>query len=78
MHGRAVTILGMSIVSTNTAVSSSKMLDESNRGFSLLQRMGWKQGTGLGRKEDGIVVPVRLLRTARRSPPWLTSVAFLC
>lgn len=24
----------------------------------MLQRMGWKQGTGLGRREDGITEPV--------------------
>lgn len=24
----------------------------------MLKRMGWKQGAGLGRKEDGIIEPV--------------------
>lgn len=28
-------------------------LDASNRGFRLLQKMGWKQGTGLGKHEQG-------------------------
>ncbi|KAM3716253.1 putative angiogenic factor [Dirofilaria immitis] len=38
--------------------SSAEMLNESNRGFGMLQRMGWKQGTGLGRREDGITEPL--------------------
>ncbi|EJW80959.1 hypothetical protein WUBG_08133 [Wuchereria bancrofti] len=49
---------GMIVASTNITPSSTKVLNESNRGFSMLQRMGWKQGTGLGRKEDGITEPV--------------------
>lgn len=28
-------------------------LDSSNKGFQLLQKMGWKGGKGLGKKEDG-------------------------
>ncbi|VDN82607.1 unnamed protein product [Brugia pahangi] len=49
---------GMIAASTNIPPSSTKVLNESNRGFNMLQRMGWKQGTGLGRKEDGITEPV--------------------
>ena len=26
----------------------------SNRGYALLQRLGWKEGKGLGRNEDGV------------------------
>ncbi|KAK6109232.1 G-patch domain family protein [Brugia pahangi] len=48
----------MIAASTNIPPSSTKVLNESNRGFNMLQRMGWKQGTGLGRKEDGITEPV--------------------
>lgn len=28
-------------------------LDASNRGFRMLQKMGWKQGAGLGKHEQG-------------------------
>lgn len=48
----------MVVASTDMIPSSSKVLNESNRGFDMLKRMGWKQGTGLGRREDGIVEPV--------------------
>ncbi|KAG2444119.1 hypothetical protein HYH02_009060 [Chlamydomonas schloesseri] len=31
----------------------------SNVGYKLLQKMGWKEGKGLGREESGIVEPIR-------------------
>jgi hypothetical protein len=34
------------------AASAAVAIDASNKGFQLLQKMGWK-GKGLGRKEDG-------------------------
>lgn len=34
------------------AASAAVAIDASNKGFQLLQKMGWK-GRGLGRKEDG-------------------------
>jgi hypothetical protein len=34
-------------------------LSSSNRGFALMKKMGWGQGTGLGRKGDGRISPVR-------------------
>jgi hypothetical protein len=38
----------------DTAVASaSTALDESNKGFQLLAKMGWSRGRGLGRNEDG-------------------------
>ncbi|VDN17682.1 unnamed protein product [Gongylonema pulchrum] len=52
------TISGMTIALAEEKPSSSKVLDESSRGFNLLQKMGWKQGCGLGRKEDGITEPI--------------------
>ncbi|VDO77969.1 unnamed protein product, partial [Onchocerca flexuosa] len=50
---------GVTAASTDM-ISPLTMLNESNRGFGMLQRMGWKQGTGLGRREDGITEPVNL------------------
>merc|ERR1719421_131462 len=31
---------------------------DSGRGFALLEKMGWKAGQGLGRANDGAVLPV--------------------
>ncbi len=41
---------------------TSEMLDESNKGFMMLKKMGWKEGVGLGRYEQGVVEPVRGIR----------------
>eukprot|EP01043_Picozoa_sp_COSAG02_P038270 COSAG02_NODE_2939_length_7699_cov_2.571184_2_plen_402_part_00 len=50
---------GYDQVSVDTAISSS------NRGFQLLQKMGWREKTALGRKGDGILEPVTMkFRTA--------------
>ena len=35
-------------------------LPEWNRGYQLLRLMGWKEATGLGKRGEGIVDPVRL------------------
>jgi hypothetical protein len=35
------------------AASASVPLDATNKGYQLLQKLGWRQGTGLGRNEDG-------------------------
>jgi hypothetical protein len=40
------------------SASVSKELPEDNPGRKLLMKMGWKEGKGLGKKEDGIVEPV--------------------
>ncbi len=33
-------------------------LTESNKGFKMLQSMGWSEGSGLGAKAQGITNPV--------------------
>jgi hypothetical protein len=33
--------------------STESAIPASNRGYALLQRLGWKEGKGLGRNEDG-------------------------
>ena len=33
--------------------SLESAIPASNRGYALLQRLGWKEGKGLGRNEDG-------------------------
>lgn len=38
-----------------------------NIGFKLMSKMGWKEGKGLGKSEDGILEPVRLVENLTRS-----------
>ncbi|KAL0736287.1 hypothetical protein Bca4012_012497 [Brassica carinata] len=39
--------------------SSWAAISSSNIGFQLLKKQGWKEGTGLGAAEQGILVPVQ-------------------
>ncbi|KAL1191273.1 SURP and G-patch domain-containing protein 1-like protein [Cardamine amara subsp. amara] len=39
--------------------SSLAAINSSNIGFQLLKKHGWKEGTGLGIAEQGILVPVQ-------------------
>ena len=39
--------------------SSSRALDSSNLGHRMLQRMGWSEGTGLGKQRNGRIEPVQ-------------------
>ena len=34
-------------------------LDSSNKGFQMLNKMGWKEGSGLGKAGIGITAPVQ-------------------
>lgn len=38
--------------------SQALKLDETNKGFKLLQQAGWTEGKGLGMKEEGMTTPV--------------------
>jgi hypothetical protein len=42
-------------------------LDAANRGFRLLQKMGWRPGTGLGRQEQGGLVVAVLVASGGSS-----------
>mmetsp|Transcript_11243 Transcript_11243/g.15542 ORF Transcript_11243/g.15542 Transcript_11243/m.15542 type:complete len:368 (+) Transcript_11243:75-1178(+) len=41
-------------------VTMDKPISQSNIGYKLLQKMGWKENTAIGRSGDGIIDPVRL------------------
>ncbi|XP_069810555.1 G patch domain-containing protein 11 [Dendropsophus ebraccatus] len=45
----------------------NKALSNENKGFALLQKMGYKKGQALGKKGDGIVEPIPLNIKAGRS-----------
>lgn len=42
---------------------NDKKLTESNIGYKMLQKAGWKEGEGLGSNEDGIKAPIKQLVT---------------
>lgn len=51
-------------------------LGSDNIGSRMLQAMGWKEGSGLGRKKQGIVTPIEVsLLGSRPRPPALSTVA---
>lgn len=37
-------------------IYTTQVLGGENKGFQLLEKMGWRQGTGLGKKEDGMLL----------------------
>jgi hypothetical protein len=43
---------------TNESASVKVSINENNIGFKLLKNMGWVEGKGLGKQENGIVEPV--------------------
>ena len=54
-------------------VAGSSALDSGMIGFTILQRMGWKEGFGLGKKSDGHLLPV-----AVRDAPLIEGVGLGC
>ncbi|XP_074576009.1 uncharacterized protein LOC141832403 [Curcuma longa] len=44
--------------SEELSCSVSTAIDSSNVGFKLLKKFGWKEGTGLGASEQGILEPI--------------------
>ncbi|WOL09828.1 G patch domain and ankyrin repeat-containing protein [Canna indica] len=47
--------------------SASTAIDSSNVGFKLLKKCGWKEGTGLGVSEQGMLEPIpTLVKTNKR------------
>lgn len=41
--------------------SVNQSIPEKNRGFKMLQSMGWSKGQGLGREQGGIVDPLSVI-----------------
>ena len=46
---------------------SARPLASSNRGFAMLEKMGWKQGEGLGTNKEGMTEPVEPHQRSKRS-----------
>ncbi|KAJ0239134.1 G-patch domain-containing protein [Hirschfeldia incana] len=46
------------VKSTEQSSSWDVAIDSSNIGFKLLKKQGWKEGTGLGISQQGILVPL--------------------
>ncbi|KAK4312743.1 hypothetical protein Pmani_015861 [Petrolisthes manimaculis] len=51
-----------------TEVASTEFaLRENNKGFGLLQKMGWSEGTALGKSQTGITEPIQAVSTMGRA-----------
>ena len=61
---QSLRIEGMEMATLDTPIP------ESNLGYRLLAKLGWKAGKGLGRNESGIVDPIRGSDTSHLR--WLT------
>lgn len=48
--------------------SPAEAIPQSNKGFQMLQKMGWK-GDGLGSKEDGASLANKLLKSHSKHTP---------
>ncbi|KAJ4890955.1 D111/G-patch domain-containing protein [Raphanus sativus] len=48
------------VESCETSSSWDVAIDSSNIGFKLLKKQGWKEGTGLGISQQGILVPLHI------------------
>ncbi|XP_054159820.1 angiogenic factor with G patch and FHA domains 1-like [Oppia nitens] len=46
---------------TAAGTSLDTALSKSNKGFQMLQKMGWKRGKALGKHENGIIEPVNVI-----------------
>ena len=57
--------LKFSASDVNPSLKLEKPLDEASIGTKLLKKMGWKEGTGLGKDSHGIVEPVKAITTEK-------------
>ena len=52
---------------TSRPTPSAEPLESSNKGYAMLERMGWKQGEGLGTSKEGMKEPLQAQQRYRRS-----------
>lgn len=53
-------------LSSNYEQPTKDGLNSDNIGNKMLQAMGWKEGKGLGRNQQGITAPIEVLRQVFR------------
>ncbi|CDF33600.1 unnamed protein product [Chondrus crispus] len=51
----------------STAASGENQIERSNKGFALLEKMGWREGEGLGKDRSGRTEPLKPKRRGNRS-----------
>jgi hypothetical protein len=50
-------VLGTNDIKAN--IETYEKLDEKNRGYKLMRTMGWNENKGLGKRNQGIISPIK-------------------